>query len=292
MTKTFFKSTDKNGYIPTDSGHHPNWLKAILQGQFQRIRRNCSRLQDFESQVNVLKKCFLEKGYKPLQLDKEMREVALLDRQDLLVSKMKNIDSNKKDLEWSFVTTFSSHFWWVNRTIQKYWQILKSDNILGLQLPERPKVLFCKNQTLKDLVAPSVVDPPPRVSMLGNLKGFFPCRKCSACASSKTIRTSTFSSYVTSRTYSITEFITCGTIGVFYLRRCPCGFQYIGRTTRALEIRIGEHLSNIRRGFIGHSVLWHFHQFHNLDPSLLEVIVIEKFVPHWRGNDLKRHISR
>lgn len=62
LTKTFFKSTDRNGYIPMDSGHHPNWLKAIPQGQFQRIRRNCSRIQDFESQANGFKNRFLEKG--------------------------------------------------------------------------------------------------------------------------------------------------------------------------------------------------------------------------------------
>lgn len=37
LTKTFFKNTDRNGYIPLDSGHHPKWLKVIPKGQFQRI---------------------------------------------------------------------------------------------------------------------------------------------------------------------------------------------------------------------------------------------------------------
>lgn len=55
LTKTFFKSTDRNRYIPTDSCHHPNWLKAIPKGQFQRIRRNCFHLEDFQSQANILK---------------------------------------------------------------------------------------------------------------------------------------------------------------------------------------------------------------------------------------------
>lgn len=59
-----------------------------------------------------------------------------------------------------------------------------------------------------------------------------------------------------------------------------------------LKIRIGEHLSNIRRGFTHHSVSWHFRQYHNRDPSLLEVLGIERYIPRWRGNDSKRHISR
>lgn len=44
--------------------------------------------------------------------------------------------------------------------------------------------------------------------------------------------------------------------------------------------------------FIGHGVSLHFRQHHNRDPSVLEVIGIEKYTPHWRGNDLTHHISR
>ena len=128
--------------------------------------------------------------------------------------------------------------------------------------------------------------------MFGHLKGCFPCKKCAVCKTSQTIRTSTFTSHVTSKTFQISEFITCSTVGVIYLLKCPCGLQYVGHTTRALNVHIGEHLSNIRRGFIGHSVSSHFRHFHHQDTSLLQVIAIEKFVPHWRGNNLKRHISR
>lgn len=171
------------------------------------------------------------------------------------------------------------YFWWVNKIIHKHWQILKCDKVLDPALPDRPKVLYRKNQNLKDLLAPSNIDPPPKVQMFGNLKGFFPCRRCAVFRSSKTVKSSTFSSFVTSKVYSIKDFITCGIVGVIYLLNCPCGFQYIGRTTRALKIRIDEHLSNIRRGFIGHSVWWHFRQLHNWDLSLLEVIAIEKSTP-------------
>lgn len=68
--------------------------------------------------------------------------------------------------------------------------------------------------------------------------------------------------------------------------------QYVGRTTRALNIRIGEHIGNIKRGFIGHSVSKHFRLCHNQNSSLLQVIAIEKYVPHWGGDNLKRNISR
>lgn len=68
----------------------------------------------------MLKSRFLEKGYKPLILDKELQEVSLLDRQNILVPKVRNKEGTRKDLECSFLTTFLYHFWWVNKTIQKH----------------------------------------------------------------------------------------------------------------------------------------------------------------------------
>lgn len=46
-TKTCFKSTDRNGYIPLTSCHHPKWKMAIPKGQFTRIKRNCDLIKDF-----------------------------------------------------------------------------------------------------------------------------------------------------------------------------------------------------------------------------------------------------
>lgn len=77
LTIFFFKSSDKNGHIPTDSCHHPNWLEAIPKGQGQCIRRNCSCLEDSKSQANILKDWFIEKGDDSRCLDKELLDVLL-----------------------------------------------------------------------------------------------------------------------------------------------------------------------------------------------------------------------
>lgn len=129
------------------------------------------------------------------------------------------------------------------------------------------------------------------MSMFGNVIGFFPCKRCSVCKTSRTTRTSSFSSHVTSKVYNSKDFITCQTIMVIYLLRCLCSLQYVGRTMLALNVRIGEHLTNIHKGFIGHSVSKHFHYHHGRNPSLLQVIATEKITTHWRGNNLERHIS-
>lgn len=70
-TKAYFKSTDRNSYIPVQSGHHPQWLRNIPKGQFTRIRRNCTFDADYRTQAEYIKACFSEKGYKSQPLEKK-----------------------------------------------------------------------------------------------------------------------------------------------------------------------------------------------------------------------------
>lgn len=60
-----------------------------------------------------------------------------------------------------------------------------------------------------------------------------------------------------------------------YVLECPCQQQYVGRTTRGLKIRIGEHINNIKKGFEKHSVSRHFKVKLKKDPSLLTFYGIE-----------------
>lgn len=62
-TRTFFKVTDRNGYIPTSSCHHPRWKANIPKGQLLRLRRNCNSAEDFKIQADVIIDRFKEKGY-------------------------------------------------------------------------------------------------------------------------------------------------------------------------------------------------------------------------------------
>uniref|UniRef100_A0A8C5PH59 Helix-turn-helix domain-containing protein n=1 Tax=Leptobrachium leishanense TaxID=445787 RepID=A0A8C5PH59_9ANUR len=60
ITKTYFKQVDINSFIHIESCHHAPWLTNIPKGQILRIRRNCSKLSDFEEQAELLKKQFVQ----------------------------------------------------------------------------------------------------------------------------------------------------------------------------------------------------------------------------------------
>ena len=119
-------------------------------------------------------------------------------------------------------------------------------------------------------------------------------KKCKACntVKIKNRKQTSFKSHTTSKEYQIKKLITCATTHVTYLITCPCGLQYVGRTTRKLSIRIGEHLNNIKKGFKKHSLSMHFRIYHNRDPTLAQFCGIDTVESHWRGGNRKIAISK
>lgn len=217
VTKYNFKKMDRNGYIPSSCCHHPNWLSNIPQSTFLRIRQNSSSIDDFHRQSGVIKQRFTEKVYTEDTLDAIISQVANVDRETILAPK----DKSRRMLgyEWSFQTTYSNQHGVIKKLLNKHWKVLKNDEVLGPALPEHLKVIFKKALGLRHLIAPNVVEPPTKPTFFGNLKGYFPCRRCSVCVCSRQncIRTTSFSSTVTGKTYDIEKFLSCNTKNVVYL---------------------------------------------------------------------------
>lgn len=64
-TKVYFKPTDRNSYLSVKSGHHPAGIKNIPKDRIRRVKRYCSRDDDYYVQSNVLKDKFIQKSYNP-----------------------------------------------------------------------------------------------------------------------------------------------------------------------------------------------------------------------------------
>lgn len=97
-TKSYFKPTDRNVYIPLSSYHHPIWLKNTPERQFISIRGNCWSLTDYYSQSEVLSSRFVEKGYDDREIVNTIQQVVAIQRETFLEDR-------------SFITHFSTlHF--------------------------------------------------------------------------------------------------------------------------------------------------------------------------------------
>lgn len=285
ITQTFFKQVDRNSYLPIDSCHHAPWLNNIPKGQLTRLKRNCTKQDVFLKQAEFIRQRFIQKGYGPDFIKEKIKDVAVMDRSKLIEDSSKKTDSmNSVPL----VMDYSLQHKQIEKIFRKHWYIVKADRHLGTLLPEKPRFTYRRAPTLRDLVAKNVLDPPPRRNFsFFDGKGFYPCKTCYTCRHTNEAKKKkcNFKSTVTNREYQIKEFISCRTEGVVYLLECPCQIQYVGRTKRELWKRLREHTQNIKKGYPKHSLSKHYDQYHNRDPSSLKVWGIEKYKPHWRGDN-------
>lgn len=294
-TKTHFKDTDRNGYIPTSSCHHPKWIGNIPKGQFMRIRRNCSNITDFEEQTNNLIKRFVDKGYKKRDLLTLKEQIKNMDRHKLMEATQNTHKRDKnKSLGLAFLTGYNTQYRSIESIVKKHWPILQSDQVLKTVLPKKPIFIYRKAATLRNKLVHNALDPPKQIKIGNNLKGFYKCGKCLPCRETKKTnkKIMKFKSTSNGKEYTIRDLITCNNTHVTYVLECPCRKQYVGRTTRKLHIRIREHVTNIKNGFKKHSVSRHFRDHHNRDPSGMLFYGIDKIKGHWRGDNKKTKVSQ
>lgn len=274
-TRTFFKETDRNGYIPTRSCHHPKWIGNMPKGQLMRMRRNCSSITDFERQADVLIKRFTDKGYEKKEMDRLKEQVKNMDRSSLLHKKERNTHNVA---EFAFLTGFNRQYKQLENIFKKHWPILKSDRTLGELLPKGPRFIYRRAPNIRNRLVHNVVNPLRKTDLFPELKGFFRCRKCLPCRESRPQekRKNSFISTSTGKEYKINQLITCTSTHVTYVIECPCRYQYVGRTTRPLWVRIREHINNIKKGYPRHSLSRHFKEAHRKDPGVMTFYGIDR----------------
>ena len=290
LTKTYFKPTDRNGFVPISSCHHPKWLGAIPKGQYMRIRRNCDDVADFELQAAILTEKFIEKGYTKNALWKTQQEVLAMDRESLLETRVR--PPRKEDVP--FISGYHRQYRSVEKIVKEFWPILLKDMDLVKILPKHPTFIYKKAPGLRNMVATNVPDPPEKPHTFLDGSSFHYCTRCRSCKKTKRQgkKISKFTSSVTGQEFTIKPLITCHSKFVTYVLECPCTLQYVGRTTRELKVRINEHVANIIKGYPEHSVSKHFDLYHNRDPSLLKFYGIDRITKHWRGTDLTKAVSQ
>lgn len=194
-----------------------------------------------------------------------------------------------------FVTGYNNTVYRALEKIIKNRPIICNDPHLNKILPTKPKFIYRRARRIRDVIVKNVPAPPPKKMVtFFDHKGFYRCGKCKPCrVTNKGSRKITeFQSNATALKYNIDKLITCNSTHVSYILECSCRLQYVGRTTRPLNVRLGEHIRNIKKGFKHHSVSKHFRNTHNRNPQHLKFYVIDKINRNWRNSNLRKEISR
>jgi hypothetical protein len=113
-TNLFCKPTDSHNYLLYSSAHPQKCKDSIPFGQFLRIRRICSKLEDFDKHALEFSQHFLRRNY-PLHLIEEaLIKARRLNRDELLQKKSQKTNSGvKTKISWFPHTTPMIALWWI-----------------------------------------------------------------------------------------------------------------------------------------------------------------------------------
>ena len=240
-TSLYTKPTDTHSYLRYDSAHTRHSKNAGPYGQLLRVKRNCSRNEDYEREAQIMLGHYRKRGYPEQVLQDALKKSNEKNRADLLSPRVRK--ENKRPV---LVLTYHPKLQGIQNTILRFWSIIENNHTLRESFPEKPLVAFRRNRTLKDDFVSSKLEneeETPTVFTYAETCMDDDCKNC------RFINTETkFQSHTNKRCHSYRgPPVTCALQNVVYLISCQrCGKQYVGETKRHCISRTKEHRADIK----------------------------------------------
>jgi hypothetical protein len=120
-TDLYSKPTDSFDYLLYNSSHPQNCKDSIPYSQFLRVRRICSKIDDYEKHVINMSKHFLRRRY-PIELLEEAAILARRQDRELLLDQQRKPKEKQDDV--FLITTYHPTDSGVVDVVKKNWDIL------------------------------------------------------------------------------------------------------------------------------------------------------------------------
>mgnify|MGYP001792592374 CR=1 FL=1 len=223
-TELYVKPTDRTRYLHTRSDHPKHVKEGIGKGQFRRIRRICSREEDYWKYGKQVQQKLTSRGYGENQVRQQLVEASKMERNEALKRVAK-----KDDRKINFVITHSRYLPNVSRILKRHEHYLKEDGI-EKYLEGAPRLSLRRGKNLGDLM----VNARARKNEEG---GSGPCGKgCKLCSF---MRETNVVKDKDGKDMKLTEKMDCRTVGAVYgmwCRKCA-KIVYVGKTKNRIMER-------------------------------------------------------
>lgn len=93
-------------------------------------------------------------------IDFEIAKVRSTDRSTIVADKVKTTGVEDTTTDYRVVLDYNVQYKKLERIIARHWPILKCDWTLEPVLPKHPRFIYRKARSLRDRLAPGVIDPP------------------------------------------------------------------------------------------------------------------------------------
>ena len=248
-TDVYNKPTDTNTYLLFSSAHPPSTKQSLPYSQLLRLKRICSRKEDYEYHKNQKLQEFRERGYPEDVLQKCVKKVEQRVRAEMLNRKKKK---KEKQGEKNFlITTYAPGHNFAKGIVSENW-----GNLGGSKTTKKihdTKLIngFRRPKNLKDHLvrAKTCYHPDEEDRSQHNQKENIPkcnknyCNKTNCTICNKINTTGKMKAGSTGHKHVTKWNVTCKSSNLIYCISCKnCNKQYVGQTYRDVQYRIGEHM--------------------------------------------------
>ena len=274
-TDLYTKPTDANNYLHYDSAHPKHCKKGIPYGQFLRLRRICSRNEDFRKHALIKAAHFKARGYPTTLIAEACKKAWLVGDPNTNPT-----GRETKDNLNILVTTFHPTFNDLTKIVKGNWEILSRSSktrplfenqlIFSLRRPPNLKSQLVRART--DFHPEPMAKHPSAIS--GRTYNICYNKDCRYCP--KINKSGEISSVTTKRTYSAKTNISCQSSNLVYCITCKrCGTQYVGQTKRRLMDRFQDHFHKINRNIQNSDIGTHFNSNQHKGLEDVEIYVVD-----------------
>ncbi|CAH2327957.1 Hypothetical predicted protein, partial [Pelobates cultripes] len=273
----------------TNEGDLISTLFRIPIGQYLRLRRNCSNIEDFKIKARALQHQFKQKGYPNRCLKYAYKRALCEERWELL--KDKSIPKLTQEII-RCIGNFDAGWNQIMDILDRFWPLLHQDIHLKKVITPRASVTARRGRNIKDILVPSHLKSTPQKNtwLKSTVLGTYQCGKCKAC---KFIRrpSKKFQDSLGQQEFLVKNFFNCQTMGIVYLLSCSCKKLYVGKTSRKFKLRIGEHVNSVNpKRLVDTPVSKHLKLHHGGSAEGIRFCGIEKVILGPRGGDLDKRL--
>ena len=242
-TNLYVKPTDRNNYLPFDSAHPYHCKKGLPYGQFLRIRRICSRIEDFHRHCVNKAALLRQKGYPQSLIDEAYTKARDKNRDELLHPKDGTLDRAVK--KTYMTTTYNPAYDSLRSQVKKTWDLLDRSSSTRHVHGAGLQVGYRRPKNLRDLLVRSKLTPISEESEPTRpVNKTCTNRKCRYCPLLNT--EGQVVATVTGRKYRTKHNVTCNSNNLIYCITCRrCKKQYVGQTKNSLKQRFQGHFYQV-----------------------------------------------
>jgi peptide-methionine (R)-S-oxide reductase len=244
-TDLYCKPTDAHNYLLFTSSHPKHLMRSLPYSQFLRIRRICSKLEDFDKNAIMLGKHFLRRKYPEDLITDAIIKARRKNRQDILQPRASN-PQNRTDQTF-LVSTFNPICDPLRDIMEETWPILGRTNTTENIFSNKPTFGYRRTKNLRDLLVKAKIPIAPKS------KTFLDTRKSERKCKSKSCRycprlnhEGNITNPHSGKVFPSKMNITCNSNNLIYCIRCTvCHKLYVGQTKNTIKERFKSHFYGI-----------------------------------------------